>query len=109
MPGGSPTCAAAPRTRTGTSLLHVGRRLDPDLGKHGVRPGPWRSRARQPFQLDGFTLRFVVIPVAFAGLAVVLGVLALASGRASGGIEVLVGLLVLGLAAVYFKRPVNRR
>jgi hypothetical protein len=83
-------------------------RDDSGMGKHGAPAGPWRTRPRQPFRLDGFTLRFVVIPLAFAPVAVVLGVSALARGRATGAVQVLGGLMLLALAAVYLRRPVKR-
>ena len=63
---------------------------------------------RQPFHLDGFTLRFVLLPLAGAVLAVALGVRALASGRASGFLQLVVGLLLLAVAAAYLRRPVQR-
>jgi uncharacterized membrane protein YtjA (UPF0391 family) len=86
----------------------MARRSDARLGGHGVPEGPWRTRPRDPFRLDGFTLRFVVIPLVFAVIAVVLGVSALASGRATGAVQIIIGLLLVALATAYFRRPVKK-
>ncbi len=77
------------------------------MGRHGIPAGPWLSRPRKPFRVDGFTLRFVIIPLGGAALAVVLGLLALADGRVSGVLPLVVGLLLVALAAAYLRRPVQ--
>ena len=71
---------------------------------------PWFRRPRQPFDLNGFTLRLVVPLIVLGPVLVTAGVIAVVTAEApkGGAVQIAIGLVLLAASAAYFVRPVNR-
>lgn len=77
-------------------------------GMHRATQGKsWLQRPRQPFQVNGFTLRFVLIPAAFIPVFFLQGSKDLIeNGSLTGLVEVVLALFAAGLVIAYLRRPV---
>lgn len=89
----------------------VSKRTRQEMGRHGVPDQrPWLQRPREPFVLNGFTLRFVIFPVALAVAAIWGGVAGLMDDGQTAAelLTIGVALSVLTAFVVHYRRPVRR-